>query len=61
MAEIQVKDYVHVPCAGCGASCVVSFLLPKIVIEAPKVCCTTECLKIYNKSREAKQELVTHD
>lgn len=55
--ENNLVSHLNTRCVGCGANIVVEFLVPKIVVSAPELCCSTECLEKYNQSIEAWREM----
>lgn len=58
---IGMVSYIYVPCAGCGNNCIVQFLLPKIVISAPQVVCSHECLARWTVSMKSFVERQVRD
>lgn len=54
-------SYIYVPCIGCGNSCIVQFLLPKLVISAPQIACSNECLARWAVSTKAFLEKQVRD
>lgn len=54
-------DHFYVPCIGCGNTCVVKFLTPKLVLAAPMVACSTECLNRWAVSTAAFLEKQVRD